>query len=44
MPIGYIKHDENGNIIAIGNVDIPDGSYDVKASYKETQLISLLFN
>lgn len=44
VPIGYIKHDENGNIIAIGNVDIPDGSYDVKASYKETQLISLLFN
>lgn len=44
VPIGFVKHDEYGNIIAIANVDIPDGTYDVKASYKETQLISLLFN
>ncbi|SFP64895.1 hypothetical protein SAMN04487928_10589 [Butyrivibrio proteoclasticus] len=44
VPIGFVKQDEYGNIIAVANVDIPDGSYDVKASYKETQLISLLFN
>ena len=42
--IGYVKQDVDGNIVAIANLEIPDGRYDVKASYKQTQMITLLFN
>ena len=42
--IGYVKHDEEGHVITISNMEIPDGSYEAKASYKQTQMIDLLFN
>jgi hypothetical protein len=42
--IGYVNHDQAGNIVAIANLEIPDGTYDAKVSYKQTQMITLLFN
>mgnify|MGYP006988890160 CR=1 FL=1 len=42
--IGYVKHDEDGNVIAIANIEMPDGSYEAKASYRQIQMIDLLFN
>ena len=44
IPIGYVGNDLEGHVIAIGNINIPDGAYEVRASYKQTQMIEMLFN
>ena len=43
-PIDSVGVDEEGNIISISHTDFPDGNYEAKASYKQTQVISMLFN
>ena len=42
--INYIQTTEDGGMIAVAIVSLPDGTYPVSISYKTTQLISLLFN
>ena len=42
--IASLKNDPEGHLQAIGFVKIPDGNYDVKIGYRQTQLLSLLFN
>ena len=36
--------DENGNLVASAQANIPDGSYDVRVGYAATQVISMLLN
>ena len=43
-PILSLGRDEEGKIIAVANAEIPDGSYDVKVGYRQTQIIQMLFN
>ena len=43
-PIDTVGTDDDGNIISVSHTDFPDGNYDAKASYKQTQVISMLFN
>lgn len=43
-PLDYVGRDEAGNVTAVANMSIPDGQYDVKVAYKQTQILSLLFN
>ncbi len=44
MPIDSVGRDEAGHVISISQTDFPDGDYDAKASYKQTKMISMLFN
>lgn len=44
MPIDSIGKDDNGKIISVSKTDFPDGDYAAKASYKQTRMISMLFN
>lgn len=43
-PIDSVGVDNQGNVISISHTDFPDGNYGAKASYKQTQVISMLFN
>ena len=43
-PIDTVGVDEDGNIFSVSHTDFPDGNYEAKASYKQTQVISMLFN
>ncbi len=36
--------DDEGNVVASSNANIPDGVYDVRVGYNTTQVISLLLN
>jgi len=44
MPIDSIGKDDNGKIISVSKTDFPDGDYAAKTSYKQTRMISMLFN
>jgi len=43
-PVLSVGSDEEGNPIAVADVNLPDGSYEAKAGYKSTQIIDMLFN
>lgn len=42
--VANIGHDANGLIIATANTTLSDGFYPVRVSYKQAQILSLLFN
>ena len=42
--INYVGRDTDGMTIASADMKMPDGVYDIKVQYKQTQIISLLFN
>ena len=42
--IAGIGHDADGLIIATANTSLADGYYPVRVSYKQTQVLSLLFD
>ena len=42
--IDTVGKDDQGNVISISHIDFPDGNYEAKASYKQTHVISMLFN
>ena len=42
--INYVQTAEDGTMVAVAIVSLPDGAYPVSISYKTTQLMSLLFN
>ena len=43
-PIDTVGVDEDGNIFSVSHTDFPGGNYEAKASYKQTHVISMLFN
>lgn len=43
-PVLSVGRDENGKIFAVAEASIPDGRYEVKVGYNNTQLIDILFN
>ena len=43
-PVLSVGTDGEGRLIATANVDLPDGSYEAKVSYRSTQIIGMLFN
>ena len=42
-PVASVGRDENGNPIAIANIDLPDGDYPARVCYRSTQIIRMLF-
>ena len=43
-PILSVGHDKDGNLLAVANVSLPDGSYEARVGYRSTQIINMLFN
>ena len=43
-PILSVGNDENGNLMAVANVTLPDGIYEARVGYRSTQIINMLFN
>ena len=43
-PVLSIGKDEDGNLLAIAETQLPDGSYEARVGYKSTQIITMLFN
>ena len=43
-PVVSVGEDDKGRTMAIANINIPDGRYDVRVGYKGTQILNLLFN
>ena len=43
-PILSVGKDENGDLLAVANVSLPDGNYDARVGYRSTQIINMLFN
>ena len=43
-PVLSVGTDEDGGLLAVANVNLPDGSYDARVGYRSTQIIDLLFN
>ncbi|MBR0399243.1 MAG: hypothetical protein IJH95_00285 [Mogibacterium sp.] len=42
--VEYVGRHEDGSVTAVAEMSIPDGEYDAKVAYKQTQILSLLFN
>ena len=42
--VSTVAHDNNGLIIATAHTEFADGFYTVRISYKQTQVLSLLFD
>ncbi len=43
-PVLSVGTDEDGGLLAVANVNLPDGSYDARVGYRSTQIIDILFN
>lgn len=43
-PVMSIGQDSDGNVFAVADTKLPDGSYEARVGYKSTQIIELLFN
>ena len=43
-PVLSIGRDEDGNLLAVAQTQLPDGSYEARVGYKSTQIIDMLFN
>jgi hypothetical protein len=43
-PILTMGTNEDGTVFATANADLPDGKYQVKVGYRQTQVIKMLFN
>ncbi len=44
VPIESLGNDSEGKVMAVAYADLPDGNYDIKVGYKQTQIIKMLFN
>jgi hypothetical protein len=42
-PVLSIGHDENGKLLAVADVSLPDGSYEARVGYRSTKIINMLF-
>lgn len=43
-PVLSVGQNEDGDLLAVANVNLPDGSYEARVGYRSTQIINLLFN
>ena len=43
-PVTSVCNDETGRLVAVADVDLPEGSYDARVGYKSMQIIEMLFN
>ena len=43
-PVVSVGHNEDGDLLAVANVNLPDGSYEARVGYRSTQIINMLFN
>lgn len=43
IPIVSIGRNEKGNVFAVAETDLENGSYEVTVNYKQTQVLGLLF-
>ena len=43
-PVLSVGTDGDGGLLAVANVNLPDGSYDARVGYRSTQIIDILFN
>lgn len=43
-PVLSVGRSEEGRLVAVAHADLPDGSYDAKVGYRQTQIIDMLFN
>lgn len=44
MPVVSIGQDSDGNVFAVADTNLPDGTYEARVGYKSTQIIELFFN
>ncbi len=44
VPVESIGKDNDGNVMAIAHAELPDGLYEIRVGYKQTQIITMLFN
>ena len=44
MPVMSIGQDSDGNVFAVADTNLPDGTYEARVGYKSTQIIELFFN
>ncbi len=44
LPIDSVGKNDKGETITISHTDFPDGEYEAKASFRQTKIISMLFN
>ena len=44
MPVTSIGQDSDGNVFAVADTNLPDGTYEARVGYKSTQIIELFFN
>ena len=43
-PVMSIGQDGDGNVFAVADTNLPDGTYEARVGYKSTQIIELFFN
>ena len=43
-PVISVGHNEDGDLLAVASVNLPDGSYEARVGYRSTQIINMLFN
>ncbi|MBQ7613567.1 MAG: hypothetical protein IJU77_00800 [Butyrivibrio sp.] len=43
IPIVSVGRNDKGNVFAVADTDLEDGTYDVTVTYKQTQVLGLLF-
>jgi hypothetical protein len=43
-PVSSVRYDENGRLVAVADIDLPDGSYDARVGYESVKIIEMLFN
>ena len=43
-PVMSIGQDGDGNVFAVADTNLPDGTYEARVGYKITQIIKLFFN
>ena len=43
-PVMSVGHDSDGNVFAVADTNLPDGTYEARVGYKSTQIIELFFN
>ena len=44
MEIDTVGRDKNGHVVTVSDTNFPDGDYEAKACYRQTKVISMLFN
>ena len=43
-PVLTLGRDDDGRLLAVAEVGLPDGSYEARVGYRSTKIIEMLFN